>query len=143
MSMVKASDVDFRYPAVGFSRTQGLVGYDDFQSMTRCHPGLIENGDLIGMEIIDNDRRRWIVRSVILKQPLAKRRWWHIFRSPPYPDFDLELEEAAPISLDDLKRRFLAEAEVEDPEDEKAVRAAPDLATMIEKSFMQCSGFLD
>jgi hypothetical protein len=35
LAIVKASDVDFHYPAIGVSRTQGLVAYDDFQSMNR------------------------------------------------------------------------------------------------------------
>jgi hypothetical protein len=95
------------------------------------------------MEIVDNDRRRWIVRSLILKEPLTKKRWWHMFTSPPYPEFDLELEEEASISLEDLRRRFLQEVEIEYPEEEKAIRVAPDLATMVEVSCMQCSGFID
>lgn len=140
MTLVKASEAAFEYPVVGFSRKQGLLGFDDLQAMRGCHPAYVKDGSLIGMEIVDNSLRRWIVRSLDLKQPLSEERWWHMFTGIRYAEFDLELEEISPADPGELKRRFLEGVDVENPRDEQAVRAAPDLATMFSASNMQGSG---
>ena len=142
MALVRASDVDFNYPLVGFSRGQGILGFSDFVALTRCHAAYVRDEALIGMELIDNDLRRWFVRSLHLNAPLVEKRWWHIFMAIPYPEFDLDLEEAASIGLDDLKRRLLVSWELEDPDNEEGVRQASSLAAMFDAAQEQGSGLL-
>jgi len=143
MKLVKASEVDFQFPVIGFSREDGLIGFDDVQVMSRCHPALIEREAFIGMELVDTSLRRWLVRSLEIAKPLAqKKRWWQIFDSAPWPEFELLLESAPPVGFDELKQRFISETVIEEPDDDEAMRAAPDLATLVKESYMQCSGFL-
>lgn len=144
MAIAKISEVGLEFPVVGFSRDQGLLWFDDLALLTHCSAEHIENQTFIGMEMFDNRLRRWIVRSLDLKEPLKPKpnRWWQIFASRPYGAFELRLEELEPIEFAALKTRLLAEMEVEDPEDEAAARQAPDLATFAEATYTQCSGLL-
>lgn len=142
MPIIRASEVDFHYPLVGFTRDEGVLGFDDFSALTRCHPIYVRDEALIGMELIDNDLGRWFVRALVLEAPLVEKRWWQIFSGTTYPEFDLELEEAAPIRLAELKRRLLDAWELEDMGDEEAVERAPDLAAMFEAAYQQGSGLL-
>lgn len=140
--MVRASEVDFSYPLIGFSRDQGILGFSDFVALTRCHAAYVRNEALIGMELIDNDLRRWFVRSLHLNAPLVQKRWWHIFTNIPYPEFDLDLEDSASIGLEDLRHRLLAGWELEDPDNEEGVRQASSLAEMFDAGLEQGSGLL-
>lgn len=137
-AVVKASNAHLEYPLIGFTRTEGALAFSDSQVLTTCAASYVFNETLIGMELVDNRLRRWTVRSLLLQNPLPKRRWWQL--SVPTATFDLELEEIEPIDLKELQRRLLNEWELEDFDDEKAVRRAPNLAAMLEAANEQATG---
>ncbi len=139
-ALVMASDIDLEYPLVGFTQKEGALKFGDAQTLTTCALTYVRDKTLLGMELIDNRLRRWIVRSLRPEHPLPIRRWWHL--SLPNVTFDLELEEIEPMDLNELKRRLLDDWELEDFEDEKAVRRAPTLAAMLKAGYQQATGLL-
>lgn len=140
MAMVNISAADLEFPAVGFNPQEGMLFFDCIELLTIGHRVYVEDETFIGMELIDNSLRRWIVKSLLLEKPLPPKRWWHL--SSPPARFDLVLEEMGSISLEDFKRRLISEWDPEFPEDEEAIRSAADFATMIEKTNTQASGLL-
>ncbi len=142
MATVKASQANLAFPVVVFSRSEGLLHYEDFQTLSVCPPVYVKERTLIGMKLIDNDREQWIIRALHLEEPIVEPKWWQIFRSTPLARFDLDLEPKGSIDLEGLRRRYLRAAELEFPEHKRAVREAPDLATMLEASYSQGSGLL-
>ena len=147
MVLMKASKVDLDFPAVGFLQ-DGVRTFPDPESLQECEPTYYEDGHLIGIEMVDNSLRRWVVRSVVLLTPLPARRWWHIrwlhiillpFIGGTVADIDLELEEIDPIAFDEVRRRVLAEHEDHDhlfdakpSELVQALREARNLAVIVD-----------
>jgi len=142
MAMVKASETDFNFPVAGFGSKEGLLCYSDRNALTHASWDYVHAETLIGMELVDNSLRRWIVRSVDPERPPRVKRWWHFFPDRSAVEFDLELEAIEPTTLPDLKRRLLDEWELEVPEEKAAVRRATDLATMFEAAYEQGTGLL-
>lgn len=137
---VKASEADLAFPLVGFTKAAGALCFGDLGYLLSCDPEYVRDETLIGMELFDNRQRRWIVRSLLLQEPLPEKRRWQWFT--PCVTFDLELEEMDPISLDEVKSRLLAEWELGSSDDEEAVWRSPDLATILDETNMQASGLL-
>ena len=142
MALVKVSEIDLDFPVVGFCREAGVLWFGDISLLTRCSIADVKAQTLIGMEMFDNRMRSWIVRSLDLNEPLPPRRWWQISPDRAHVDFELNLEQRPPIDFDKLKRRLLPEMGIEDPDDEKAARKAPDLAALCEVTYIQATGLL-
>lgn len=140
--MIKASEVSFQFPLVGLGSKQGLLCYSDLFALTHGSWVYVREQALIGMELVDNRLNRWIVRSVDPKTPARVKRWWHFGEDRSSVEFDLGLEEIAPITLEELKTRLIGEWELDDPDDEKAVRRAPDLNAMFIAADEQGTGLL-
>ncbi|KQX25559.1 MULTISPECIES: hypothetical protein [unclassified Sphingomonas] len=134
---IKASETDFIFPLAGFTDKEGALLFDSLAGLTHCPPDHVRRETLIGMELVDNHERRWIVRSLILARPLAKKRWWQLFT--PAAEFDLELEEIDPIGLAEFKSRLIADWEPDSPDEGDAIWAAPDLATMMKDTYRQAT----
>jgi hypothetical protein len=141
--IVRASDTVFDFPLAGFGSKEGLLCYSDLNALTHASWAYVREETLIGMELVDNRLRRWIVRSVDPKKPPRVERWWHFGPDTSAVEFDLDLEEIEPTTLPDVKRRLLEEWELEDADHEDAVRSAPDLAAMFEAAYQQGTGLLD
>lgn len=137
---VKASETDLAFPLVGFTKAAGALCFGDLGYLLSCDPEYVRDETLIGMELFDNRQRRWIVRSLLLNEPLPKKRRWQWFT--PCVTFDLELQEMDPIGLDKVKSRLLEEWQLESSDDEEAVWRSPDLATILDETNMQASGLL-
>ncbi len=142
MLIVKASQANLAFPVIGFSRSQGLLCFDDFQTLSACPAVYVKDGSLLRMKLIDNNREQWIVRALHLEEPIVEPNWWQLFRSMPMARFDLDLQPTGIIDLEGLRRRYLRAAELEDPEDRRAVREAVDLAAMLKASYFQGTGLL-
>jgi hypothetical protein len=140
--MAKAFEIDFAYPLVGFTRTEGMLVFDDLFALTHSSWFYVTNGTLIGMELIDNGLRRWVVRAIHPLTPPPIRRWWQIFPARSSVEFDLELEEIAPTSLKNLKRLVTNAVDIESPDDRKAIWKASTLAEMYDGLYWQGSGLL-
>lgn len=140
MPAVKASTIDFDYPLLGFTRNEGLLCYSDTFSLTHASWVYVHAETLVGMELIDNGLRRWIVRSVEPGTPPRAKRWWHLFPDSSTVKFDLLLDEMEATTFEDLKRRFLEESDVDNPEAESGIRRATDLAAIFEAVHEQGSG---
>jgi hypothetical protein len=146
MALIRASEAGLDLPAIGFLR-DGARTFPDPESLRECEPSYYADGDLIGIELVDNSLRRWVVRSVVLLTPLPVRRWWHIrwlhilllpFIGGSIIDIDPELEEIDPITFEEVRSRVLAEEEVYDlPSDGEpsefvmSLRKARDLAEIV------------
>jgi hypothetical protein len=142
MALTKASEIDFQYPLLGFSRGDGVLWFKELFYLTRCSRVYVDGGSLIDMELIDDSLRRWIVRAVQPETPPRKPRWWHILPDRSDIGINLDLEEIEPESLDDVKRRLTAGIDIETVEAEEGFREAPDLAGVYEAINEQGTGLL-
>lgn len=60
---MKTTEVDFRFPVLGFTSDLEIWGFPDIDRLTRCGPRTLKENLQIGMELIDAGGRRWIVRA--------------------------------------------------------------------------------
>jgi hypothetical protein len=155
MVLVKASEADFDFPMVGWSKG-GPVIFSEREDLLGCPPVVYTDGDLVGMELIDNSLHRWVVRSVELCSPLPKLRCWQrsrfwfyalfpimviwLFVSSNRVEIDPQLEEIAPVDLDEVKTRVLSYlkdlytdflSDVEHEADVARAREAHDMAALV------------
>lgn len=137
-----AFDTDFAFPMVGFAQNHGMLCYSDLSALTHASWVYLRDETLIGMELIDNRMRRWIVRSVEPMRPPRVQRWWHFGPDTSVVEFDLGLDEIEATTFPELKRRVLDELELDDPDDQKAVRRARNLAAMFKAAYEQGTGLL-
>nr|WP_157034134.1 hypothetical protein [Sphingomonas sp. Y57] len=73
IATVKASETDLAFPLVGFTKAAGALCFGDLGYLLSCDPEYVRDETLIGMELFDNRQRRWIVRSLLLKEALPKK----------------------------------------------------------------------
>jgi hypothetical protein len=169
MALLKASEADFDLPLVGWFGDGPRI-FSDREELLECPSTFYEDGDLIGVELIDNRLRRWVIRSVELCSPLPKRRWWErrfifhllfpivfwlIIASNNNVEIDPQLEEIAPADLDEVKARVVRYLEhisgeyrpLDSPEDQTdlaRVDEARDIGALINILEESASpGFLD
>ncbi|MCZ4343385.1 hypothetical protein O4H52_17350 [Sphingomonadaceae bacterium G21617-S1] len=141
MAFVKVSETEISFPVVGFSRDDGQLWFGELWHLMRAGRYDVEKETLIGMEMVDNAMRRWIVRSLDLAEPLKPRRWWQIFGGQSYADFDLTLEELEPLSFADVKERIIADCEeIEELEAVEPAARARDLNELSDALYHQRTG---
>jgi hypothetical protein len=110
---MKTSAVKFNFPMLGFTPDQEIWGFQDLNTLTACGPRTLKENLQIGMEVVDGDGRRWVVRSIHRTgrgQPLAA--WLLSFLvSTPQSRIEQELDELSPISLSEIKERACSSVE--------------------------------
>jgi hypothetical protein len=156
MVLVKTSGTDVHFPVIGWF-SDGARTFSEREDLLFCPSVFYENNDLIGIELVDNSLRGWVIRSVDLCSPLPKERFWQnrwiFFLFLPVTFFmavasnytveiDPILEEIGTLDLEEIKGRLLREKElfwagldpVESPEYQVRVaemRAARDVASLV------------
>jgi hypothetical protein len=104
---VKASEAEFHFPVLGFTPDREIWAFADLNTLTSCGPRTLKDNMQSGMELVDADGRRWVVRSVRRIGRAESLLVWvlaHAF-STPQSRIEHELEEMTSISLDEVKAR--------------------------------------
>jgi hypothetical protein len=115
---MKSTEADIRFPAVGFTPDGDMWGFDDIDALTECGPMTLRQNMQSGMEVIGSDGGRWVVRSIRRvgrNKPLLPWLLWRLLSGPGWR-IEQELEEVAPVTLDDIKTRAIQFLEAH-PED--------------------------
>ena len=104
---MKSTEAGIRFPAIGFTPDGGMWGFADLDGLTECGPMTLRKNMQSGMEVIDSDGRRWVVRSIRRigrNKPLLP---WLLSRllSGPGWRIEQELEEMPPVTLEDIRTR--------------------------------------
>lgn len=105
----KASATDINFPAVAFTPDKDVWGFPDLNSFTSCGPLTLKENKEVGMEVVDSDLNRWVVRSITRLgrgEPLWK---WLLasLLSTPQSRIGHELERLEPLTLAEVKARVL------------------------------------
>ena len=117
----------FEYPVIGFGRSPGWAkhGYRGewlqaflTEADTReCRESYLDDPDLRDMLLVDAAGRSWDVASVRFVGPLGSfwRRLLRRFVSYQRYAVEMELTEAAPMSLDEVKERIIRAIDADAP----------------------------
>lgn len=111
---MKTAEVEFRFPVLGFTPDREIWGFQDIDTLTSCGPRTLKDHMQIGMELIDADGRRWIVRSVRRTGRAGSFLSWLgslVFLSTPQSRIEHELDALEPVSLADGQARACASLE--------------------------------
>lgn len=108
---MKTQETDFRFPVLGFTTDKEIWGFEDLDRLTKCGPRTLKDGRQLGMELVDADRRRWIVRSVRPTGRAGSFLSLLLIFGPRQARIEHELELLAPLSLEDVRRRACAAME--------------------------------
>ncbi|MDP2009211.1 MAG: hypothetical protein Q8K11_03440 [Phenylobacterium sp.] len=108
---MKTAQAGFRFPVVGFTPDLEMWAFQDLDTLTSCGPETLRDNLQIGMELVDADGRRWIVRSVtrtgraesVLKSLLSM-----LMFAKPQSRIEHELDALEPLSLEEVKARACA-----------------------------------
>jgi hypothetical protein len=106
---MKTSDAGLVFPVFGITPDRGIWGFADLDTFTSCGAMTLRENLQLGMEVIDSNLDRWIVRSV---RPLGRAEpfWrWLVSRllSTPQIRIEHELERLPSVSLDQAKARLI------------------------------------
>lgn len=144
---MKTTEAGFHFPVLGFTPEPAMWGFEDLNTLTSCGPLTLKHNSQIGMELVDADGRRWIVRSVT-RIGRAESLWAAVVSlllyGKPQSRIEHELEALEPLTLGEVQARACAwlEAFPEDHEqyDESdnvlppllaQVRAAKDIGSLL------------
>ncbi len=104
---MKSSDVDFKFPVLGFTPDRQIWGFPDLHKLTKCGPATLKNRMQDGMELIDAEGRRWRVSAI---RRTGRAGSWlsllYVF-GPPQSRIEQELEVLPPADLADVQARAL------------------------------------
>lgn len=110
---MKTADAKFQFPVLGFTPDREIWGFQNLGTLTSCGPRTLKDNMQVGMELIDSDGRRWIVRSVRRTgrgKPLLP--WLISFiLSTPQSRVEHELDELESVSLAEVQDRACASLE--------------------------------
>ncbi|KKC27972.1 hypothetical protein [Sphingomonas sp. SRS2] len=108
MSYQQASETPFRYPVLSMDSSGYVSGFANLHNLTQLVPHAFKSGQYEGMELIDSNERRWIVRS---GKKIGRATRWGLLDillfNPPNLRVAYELEELPPLSLDEIKERAI------------------------------------
>jgi len=107
---MKTAEAGFRFPVLGFTPDLEIWGFQDLDRLTKCGPRTLRNNMQAGMELIDADGRRWIVRSV-RKSGRTGSLLSLLLTAVPQSRIEHELEPLQAVTLDDVRRRASAAME--------------------------------
>jgi len=142
---MRTGAADFHFPVLGFTPDREIWGFPDLNTLTSCGRRTLKDNMQSGMELIDVDGRRWVVRSVCRTgraEPLL--RWlFSCVLSMPQSRIEHELDAMDPVTLEEVKARACAameafpqdycdadELETVFPERLRSVRAAQNIAAI-------------
>jgi hypothetical protein len=109
---MKTTEADFRFPVLGFTPDREIWGFQDLNRLTKCGPRTLGEGMQIGMELVDADGSRWMVRSA-RRTGRAGPLLFHLlpFLAAPQSRIEHELEPMASLSIDEIRGRVSAAME--------------------------------
>jgi hypothetical protein len=104
---MKTAQAGFRFPVLGFTTDGDLWGFADLKMLTSCGPRTLKDRMQDGMELVDADGRRWVVRSVAR---LGRTGSWLmvLLTFNPQSRIEHELDEMGPLTLAEVKARIRA-----------------------------------
>lgn len=104
---MNTADAKFPFPVLGFTPDKEIWGFPDLSTLTSCGPRTLKDNMQIGMELIDSDARRWIVRSVRRTGRGQSLFPWLVsfFLSTPQSRIEHELDELGSVSLAEAQNR--------------------------------------
>jgi hypothetical protein len=108
---VNTQEADFRFPVLGFTPDREIWGFPDINALTSCGPRMLKNNMQAGLELIDADGRRWIVRSVRRvgrARPLIPWLVSALLTGAPQSRIEHELEQLQIVSLSEAQARTCA-----------------------------------
>lgn len=106
---MKSTEIDFKYPILGFCKDGDVWGFPDLNTLTSCGPRTLKKGMEDGLELVDAKQRRWVVRS-IQRTGRGEPLWLWILSamlSTRQSRIEQELEAMPPIPFDKLKERVV------------------------------------
>lgn len=107
---MNTAQADFRFPVLGFTTDMDVWGLIDLDSLTTCGPRTLKEGLQLGMELIDAEGRRWLVRSVT-RTGRAGSLFSRLLFSPAQSRIEHELDLLEPVSLQAVQLRVCAAME--------------------------------
>lgn len=110
---MKTTEVDFRFPVLGFTPDGEIWGFADLNTLTSVGPRTLKGDMQAGMELVDAKGRRWAVRSIRKLgrgEPLLMWLLSALLSTRQYR-IEQELEPLEPLSLDEVKARVLESIE--------------------------------
>jgi hypothetical protein len=145
---MKTREADCHFPVLGFTPDREIWGFPDLDTLTSCGPRTLKHNSQSGMELVDVEGRRWVVRSVRRTgrgEPLLAWLISHLL-STPQSRIEHDLDAMAALTLGEVKARVCASLEAfpqdychaDEREDAifaellESVRAAKDIATIHE-----------
>jgi hypothetical protein len=108
---VKTQEAAFRFPVLGFTPDREIWGFPDINTLTSCGPRTLKDNMQAGMELVDADGRRWIVRSVRRVGRARPLLWWFVsalLTGAPQSRIEHELEQLETVSLSEVQARTCA-----------------------------------
>ena len=108
---MKAAAAGFHFPLLGFTPDGEIWGFPDIDTLTSCGPRTLKDNMQTGMELVDVDGRRWIVRSVRRvgsARPLVPWLISALLTSTPQSRIEHEVEQLAAITLSEAQARACA-----------------------------------
>ena len=112
---MKTAQADIQFPVIGFTPDGDLWGFPNRNALTESGPRTVKERTPVGMELVDADGRRWVVRDMWRlgrDKPLLPWLFWTLMTATPGSRIDYELEPLAPLSLPEVKARMKAGIEV-------------------------------
>ena len=107
---MKTAEADFRFPVLGITTDVDVWGLPDLDALTTCGSRTLSEGLQIGMELIDTEGCRWVVRSV-RRTGRAGSLLSRLLSSPAQSRIEHELESLQPLSLAEIQGRVCAAME--------------------------------
>lgn len=107
---MKTSQAGFSFPVLGFTPDREIWGFQDLDTLTSCGPRTLKDDMQIGMEIVDAEGSRWIVRSVqrIGRAQSLLRTLIASLISTPQSRIEHELDQLEPTTLGEVQTRTCA-----------------------------------
>lgn len=145
IQIMKTTDVDFRFPVLGFTKDLEIWGFQDRHRLTKCGPRTLKEGTQLGMELVDADGYRWMVLAVSRTGRAGSFLSIPFIFGLPQSRIELELEQVEAISIEGARQRACAALEVHaenyydggEPDAEfesllESVKCAPSIADIYE-----------
>jgi hypothetical protein len=108
---LKTSEAGFSFPVLGFTPDSEIWGFPDLNTLTSCGPLTLRDDMQAGMELIDAEGRRWLVRSIRRTgraQSLLKGWLSSALTGKPQSRIEHELDLLPPVSLGEAQARACA-----------------------------------
>jgi len=104
---LKVSEAKIHFPVIGFTLDDEMWGLPDLDRLTSCGRRTLRDGLQIGMELVDADGCRWVVRSV---RRIGRIFSWLalLFLTTWSFRIEQELDALEPLSLAEVQERACA-----------------------------------